>query len=229
VHEGHHPGAVGADRAAPGLRRPPVHLAADRNPPIAEGTPRATTSITGRTAGRRGSTTSRCSVAGITGRSTRRATRSCGTPTARCASARRAAGPFPTSRSRTRCRVTPCRPTWQRIGREVFRSTRRRGSRIGAASARTSAGRSTSCIPQPSRPHPDRMGSGTPRSIARSWRVGSSAGSWCSSAPRGRTARARARRGARRGSRDARWPGSPRPARPRPGCGAACDGRSPPW
>ena len=95
------------------------------------------------------SRTSPCSVAGITARSTRRATRSIDSPTARSRSGGRTAGPCPMSRLLRRCPPIRPRPSGRGTTRRGFASTRGRRARAGWGSAWTWAGRSTSCIPWP--------------------------------------------------------------------------------
>jgi Domain of unknown function (DUF222) len=71
-------------------------------------------------AGPPGSTTWRCSAAGTTGRSTRRATGLCVKPTGRSASARRRGGPSPRRRHRRPCPPTPPGRSSRRTGRRAW-------------------------------------------------------------------------------------------------------------
>jgi hypothetical protein len=107
---------------------------------------RAITSVTGPRAALPRSRTSPCSVAGTTARSTRRATTSIETRTARFTSGGRTAGPCPKSRLRATCPPTPCSSSERRTRPMGVSCTRRPRLRAGSASAWTSAGRSTSCI-----------------------------------------------------------------------------------
>jgi hypothetical protein len=110
------------------------------------GSARAITSVTGPKVAPPRSRTSPCSVAGTTGRSTRRATTSIEGRTARFTSGGRRAGPCPTSRVRASCPPTPCSSSEHGTRPRGMSCTRRPRPRAGLGSVWTSGGRSTSCI-----------------------------------------------------------------------------------
>ena len=115
----------------------------------AAGSGRAITSIIGRRAARPRSRISRCSVAGITARCTRRAIRSIDSPTARFSSGDRMASCSPTSRRRPRCPPIRSRRSARSTTRRGSACTRARPARPGWASDWIWVTRSPSCIPWP--------------------------------------------------------------------------------
>jgi hypothetical protein len=95
------------------------------------------------------SRTSRCSVADITARCTRKAIRSIDSLTARSASGDRTAGRYPRSRPRPSCLPTRSRPFERTTPRRGSACTRGRHARPGWGSAWMWSTRSTCYIPWP--------------------------------------------------------------------------------
>jgi hypothetical protein len=134
----------------PALRRALQHR--DRGcrfPAAGSASARGITSATGRKVARRRSRTSRSSVAGITARCTRRATRSRAGPTGLSASGGRTAAHCPRCRSLLWCPTIRSKFSGRITTRRAFASTHGQGAPAGSGSAWMSGGRSTSCTPGP--------------------------------------------------------------------------------
>ncbi len=127
----------------------PIEIAAAAFRDVPRAPVRAITSGTGRKAVRRRCLTWLCSAAGITGPSTRRATRSSAYPTARSGCGGRTAKRCPLFHRSRRCRLIPSRLSRRRTKRTGCASTRGQGAPPGWGSASTSAGRSASGTPWP--------------------------------------------------------------------------------
>jgi hypothetical protein len=114
--------------------------------PLGEGI----TFATGRRVARRRSRTSRCSVAAITARSTRRDTRSIDSSTAPSSSGGRTADPFPRLRRWPRCPPIRCASSGRDTSHKASASMHGLPAQAGWESTSMWAGRSTSCIHVPS-------------------------------------------------------------------------------
>src|SRR5438309_6472 len=149
------PWMAGSPKSARGPARSPrryggrstIATAGAASRAVACGLARATTSTIGRTGARPRSRTWRCSVAGPTARSTRRATRSIDKRTASSTSGVRTGGSYPRYRLPQRRPPIPSLSCERGTTRRDSASTRGLRLRGGWGSAWTWAGRSTSCIP----------------------------------------------------------------------------------